>query len=391
MEILIVLGVIAAIVIRKVIGDSHARTNDAWSAAAARLGLNFRRAALFKPKLLRGVFQGNDIDVSTYTRSAGKSRKTFTRYRVLYPMPLGLGLNLSEQRFFSSIAAIFGSQDIETGDINFDEKVVVKGNQPENVLRFLTPRRRRQVLDLLNEFPQSKINDEQVEWLKSGTVRDAAEIVDTVTRLSSAATILYEGEPAQESSREEPEPAQSQAPIAEPTAEPIGEPNREAILEVVDGPTANVDIVQMESIEDFIETSLAGEAAVAETAATDGLAAETVCSVLFQPSVMSHEAKQRFDAEFKDQTVRWSGVLKRVSAYRIDLTFTDGPGTKATFDLSLNDTSGISRAVQAIVQLPQNAEQALRRQVGERLDFEGRLANCDSLLRSFQITNGRVL
>jgi hypothetical protein len=398
MEILIALGIAIAIAARKFIRDSQGQTNDAWSAAAAHLDLDFTRGALFRPRKLQGQLHGNSVEVSTVTRHTGKVRKVRTRYRVHYPRPLRLGLSVTESTMLSGVSVFLGAQDIDTGDAIFDRRFIVKGNNLYRVADFLNASRRREITDLFDELGGVRLDDDRIEWSSKSIASESSELIDTLMRLSWAATKIYEGD-------------QDQMPKGpEPMAEPLQGDSATAAAEPGDAPAEQQVEVVAEGSDDIVPTDTpaeAGEVAGTDTSASTvhpppvvsdspanvaaGPDADSVCNDLFRPSVMSFEARKRFDERYKDQRVRWTGKLRRVASYRIDLTFAGGPGTKATFDLNLNGSGTAGRTIQAIVQLPPEADTGLRSHVGEPVTFEGTLAACDALVRNFHIADGQIV
>jgi hypothetical protein len=128
-----------------------------------------------------------------------------------------------------------------------------------------------------------------------------------------------------------------------------------------------------------------------KSGATGGPVAADVAAQLFARGITSTEAKRRFDEEYKGKRVRWSGNLRRASAYSIDITFKGGAGTKATFALPVASEGAFGGAIQAVVQLGPDAAAALRSRIGEEIAFEGRLLSCETLLRTFNIADARLV
>ena len=117
----------------------------------------------------------------------------------------------------------------------------------------------------------------------------------------------------------------------------------------------------------------------------------SVCEELFNPKIMSYEANRLFDDKYKDATVRWAGTMRRASTYSYDFNFGDGGGTKAEFDVYEVKQQYGSRAVRAFVQLPIEAAADIGSQVGEEMQFEGRLMTCEGSARRLYVADARLV
>ena len=348
------------------------RVREAWSAAASELGLQFDPGSLTRRKSLHGLINGNRVEVETFTRNSGsKSSHSVTRYRVHYPKQLAAGLQIKPRGMLSNAAAFFGAQNIETGDAGFDSRVVVKGDFPSRVAGFLTPERRRGVLQLLDQYKGVKIDHQNIEWAKAGVAKNPAEIVEIVKQLSSAATALSGGTAG-------------------------GAPVEQVVVPLAAAAVASVFMDASGSKPILVEApaELRAREPVApperDSAAADGLAVADVCAQLFTRSITSTEAKKRFEERYKGKRVRWSGNLRRAATYSIDLVFKGGPGTKATFALPVPTEGALGGAVQAVVQLSPAAAEQLKRRVGEEIAFEGRLLSFDGMVRNFNIADATL-
>lgn len=75
------------------------------------------------------------LDTYTQTTSTGTTTTstTYTRMRAPFINKDGLYFKITREGFFSSIGKFFGMQDIEIGDPFFDDKFIIKGNNPEKI------------------------------------------------------------------------------------------------------------------------------------------------------------------------------------------------------------------------------------------------------------------
>ncbi len=159
------------------------RANESWTHAARRLGFEFYPGGVLSPRSMSGRLGDYRVVVDTYSRGSGKNRRTYTRFRVLYPQPLRLGLRLTREGFFSGFGKLLGTQDIEVGDLTFDSDILVKGSDPRKVIEFLTPPRRMRIHRFLTARRDAVVSDSEIRWDRRGVVRDAGEIISTVHNL----------------------------------------------------------------------------------------------------------------------------------------------------------------------------------------------------------------
>jgi len=418
MEVLFVVALVVgvAILILKGIQAHRKQVTEAWDQAATQLGMRFTPGTFIRSKSIEGRLHDNRVRVDTFTRSSGKHSTTFTRYRIDFPRALGLGLNLKEQGFISGVAAFFGSQDIETGDPQFDPRVVVKGADPRHIARFLTPARRLRIVRLFQNHPGCEIKDHAIEWSRRGGVTETAQLVTTVRRLAFAAARLCSDSEADQSLDQALEARREgrlddaakvleRASRDDPEDEELGEWARET-RDVGDGipalpaPEAEVERSADEPAPPVPTPEPEPELPVVEPVsveplapgdASDGLAVAAVCEDLFASDVMSFDARRRFNELYKDRIVRWSGELKRVDSFRSDMVFKGDSGTRMVLDVHEVAGSAFGRTAQAIVRLPTEALEGLRPRVGEQIAFEGRLLSCDALMRNLFVADGRLL
>ena len=181
---LIIVGVGVTVALSKSGGNS---ADAPWRAAAQRLGLRFQRTDMMSSPIMSGAHRGLSVRIDTYAKSGDNSR-TYTRYCVNFKTSLGLGLSLTRQGPLSKVAKKLGTQDILTGDEDFDAAVVVKGRDPHKVREYLTPVRRLRTVRFLTLYPGSTIDDVKIE----SESRDAEQSPDRIVQMIQRMTGLAE-------------------------------------------------------------------------------------------------------------------------------------------------------------------------------------------------------
>jgi hypothetical protein len=424
--ILMFVGVFAAIVVLGV--AQSAKVGEVWGEVGQRLGLVYDRGSTFKGRSLSGRLRENEVLVDTFTRSSGKSSTTFTRYRIRYPRPLGLGLKLSREGFFSGVSKAFGAQDIQVGDATFDQGVMVKGDNPAEVVRFLTLARRARIHRALMSFSGLKISDHEIYFERTGMESSATRLTDTLQRLSLLAWFLCgdrtEDKPLEEAAQARLEgrldeaieavrkvPAVDkvmpvEARLMEAHMLHLGGRKEEAgrILDEVAQVAPDDEEVkawterrdarppplppQAEEEPEETPSAMKGESS-AETPPEDTLSVETVCSDVFKTGATSADADATFTDTYAGRRVTWSGVLRSYQSSSFDFVFGDKPCTKATLDIHelTGDMLG-AKKVRAIVQLPPEAKEVLQNRAGKTVTFSGELLKVDGLMKNLFLRDG---
>ena len=128
-----------------------------------------------------------------------------------------------------------------------------------------------------------------------------------------------------------------------------------------------------------------GEEVAGEQPVTD-LDQETVCKQLFESGLTSYRITRTFEERFAGKTVQWSGTLRRVDPYTVDLVFDGGPGCRAMIAVHTIASTGYGdQVVTAIVRYPRDSLQVLAAREGETLSFSGELKKIDALMRNIYV------
>ena len=123
---------------RGILGPSK---DEIWSQIATDIGGEYIDGGFWKKDVL--IYKHGEwqilLDTYTQTTSTGTTTgtstttTTYTRMRAPFINKDGLYFRITREGFFSSIGKFFGMQDIEIGDPFFDDKFIIKGNNPEKI------------------------------------------------------------------------------------------------------------------------------------------------------------------------------------------------------------------------------------------------------------------
>ncbi len=412
---IVILMVVVVGVIVAAVRSGSSGSDSAWTAAALRLGLEFDHADMLSSPTITGTRRGLSVGVDTISKS-GDDNRVYTRYRVSFKQPLGLGLRLIRQGPMAYISRKLGTRDIETGDRGFDETVVVKGRDPDGVLDFLTPTRRLRIARFLTLYPGSSIDDNKIENEERNLARSPDHIVQMIQRMTTLAELLVQEKaeaagylaaftaheetttdehlivhpspPAHEGLTLEELPLDESEPVDEAysTEEHFDAPPS---VETADFNAQGSDEPQQTEVSEQVPQQRGVEALMSSD--VEGLDSGVVLHSLFEQGHTTAQTTELFESRYKGRSVAWSGTLINVRTFRFDLVFGDVPGTRAEIELAnAVEAPGAGRTAKAVVQFPVDAEDELRALVDKRITFSGVLFSCDAFMKTLFLANGRV-
>lgn len=379
------------------------RARQAWTAAAAALGLHVESGSIFRRPEMEGELGGFPIKLDTFT-SGGENKTTYTRYRVFYPS-FDLGLDLKPQSAFSRITKIFGAQDVELGDQAFDDALMVKAEKSKQVASFLTPGRRSAILRLFADFNRARVRDDSIEIVTRGFESSQQRLLSTTRRVAATARRLHrmDGDGAIDDLLEarrngdlmtashelstvvKPHPDDLDGRLIEvETLAAAGQREDaaaavEAVAEVLAGDP------EVEGWRELLSRPTPPPPAPEPMSPAEN---DRLFETLFGANLMSYETTKIFDERFRGRPVEWTGTVKRAKSYSSDLDFGPGPGMKAVITVARieHDLYGETE-IDAVVQLPASA--TLTR--GDQVTFTGLLSKADPMMRNLYVTGGHVV
>ncbi len=196
-----------------VFGMRHnARVNEAWAQAANELHLKFEKKGA-SGKEIRGSRAGFSIFIGT----TYQNKTRWTEFKLRFNETLPVSFELKKQHFLSGISkTLLNTQDIEVGDLAFDERVIISGRDPEKVREFLTRERRDHLKRLFGRFEGYRITD-------SGIKVEDHTLISNTQDLVRAAKLLFSTAKSMMDSQTEPMPIPPPLPNRGPSSpdEPV--------------------------------------------------------------------------------------------------------------------------------------------------------------------------
>ncbi len=359
---------------------SHQQRESTWRHVAETLGLTFESGStVFSTPSIRGTLAGTAVVVDIHSTGSNNNRQTFTRFRAHFA-PVGPPVEIKRQGALSFLGRLFGTTDVEIGNPEFDQRVIIDGEHEDAIRAYLTPARQRVILDLLSSQQHVKVSERSLEFLETRNMKQAPELIARLHYLVDAAAIL--GNPisidralTQRADGELKESADSLRTMARSS-----NPNH-VVEELMHEAEALVAPPR--------RPARPGSVVVSETSSPAAVALDqqSVVADLFNQERASYEVADYFDATYLGSSVTWSGSVQRVREFRYDATF-EGHGLRAAVLIErLGDGRLVTNEVTAIVQLDLGA--AIDE--GDEITFTGELVRLDRIMRNLFVGNARLL
>lgn len=121
--------------------------DDAWRELSEQIGAEFVEQGFWKGSAVQARVGPWTITLDTYTVSTQHSHTTFTRMRAPYVNPEGFRFTIYRKGLFSELGKLLGMQDIDVGDMEFDDAFIIKGNSESRVQELFTEPGLRALVD----------------------------------------------------------------------------------------------------------------------------------------------------------------------------------------------------------------------------------------------------
>lgn len=169
------------------------KRTEAWHALARQSGLS--SSGSWPTMSMNGELAGSTVHLRQWTtRSSGKNSHTHYHVRAEAGVRRNFGdLVVYQQTWMSSIgAAVFGMQDLEVGEPDFDGKFVVKASDPDLARRLLDPATRRALQDTFGMLGDVGIEGNCVVYQASTSI-SPERAIEILLGLSTCAATLADG------------------------------------------------------------------------------------------------------------------------------------------------------------------------------------------------------
>ncbi len=166
---------------------SGTKTREAWTRAAAAVGLGFARGepptAATHSVNLKGSVDGFPVEVKVQH----SNKSTWTDFVIsVGGLPSGFKL----RRRTVTLLGFLPRRGVKTGDREWDSTMVVKAKEPASAQAFLTPARQAAFTAQVLQKPRPSIRKDRIKVTHQGVPKDESVITGTVLRLRKLAESL---------------------------------------------------------------------------------------------------------------------------------------------------------------------------------------------------------
>ncbi len=364
----LVIGIVLAVAVTAAL---MVKKDDPFQAAATELGLKLTRTVPELLPKLDGMVDGLAVKVDTVAQ-----RASTIRYRVFYPA-LGLSLRLERETTITRTLGQLGSGDQEIGARAFDDSFRVNTSRPDALQKMMSPQLRRQLVSLIERYPNVTISDGDITLLNEGVAPQADTMIAVVRSLVDAATALVAVRPpalertqTRHPTPKEPTTAAEPAPPKDQQPKPL--------------PVTNESL--LEPPEPAVETPTPPPPPEPVRPQPTGLP-DNFFDDVFGANRLSYESDDRFDREIRGSQVTLAGTVKQATPYEADSDVSPPSGTKAIVTVAQIETDLYGEtAIDAVVYL----ERAPSLARGDHIEFRGEIDAVDAFMRDLIVTNAAI-
>jgi hypothetical protein len=133
----------------------------------------------------------------------GDTYHTYTQMKTqLFDLPKGL--RICGETLLRKVSKTLGDQDIKTGDQELDERVVIKGVDPEEVKHYLTAERCSALKRYLKELDPFEVREDGIHLERKGMIKEIDELERLYSLIGAFALSLSNPRPDASLPSEEP-------------------------------------------------------------------------------------------------------------------------------------------------------------------------------------------
>jgi hypothetical protein len=135
---------------------------EIWRQLSETVGGHYVDGGLFGRDRVEVAHGEWTVTLDTYTVSTGKSSVTYTRMRAPFINASGFRFRIHRKNVFSGLGKLFGMQDIEIGDPDFNEHFIIQANDVPSIRRLLSNATIRDLISAQKDIALSVKDDEGV-------------------------------------------------------------------------------------------------------------------------------------------------------------------------------------------------------------------------------------
>ena len=134
--------------LRKLFGKDK---EEIWKGLSDELGGKFQEGGLWSPDRVEIKTGEWIVTLDTCEQEVGEKKVIFTRMRAPYVNKDGFRFNIYRAGLLTGLGKFMGLQDVEVGDVFFDEEFVIQGNNEAQLKKFFA---NQSIRTLIREQPR---------------------------------------------------------------------------------------------------------------------------------------------------------------------------------------------------------------------------------------------
>jgi len=357
-----------------------------WMRAAYHLGLKYVPGKGLNPGILKGVFKENHFWVETYEKEVKVYNKTayipHTKFHLRYKTPQPFRFVLSSRREEVPVESK-GKSSISIGDPSFDDivRVQCEGEDKEKMSALFTRHQRRKLALAFLGNKNLVITDRGIKLERNEKIKHEDLLTIQIKALSRLADVVWDCDKEEE----EEERAKGKKKKKHPRKHSRGKHVHQDSEEPCDTKKTEEEKIVADS-----DASAKKDADEKKKTSDKQFSLDDLCEELFS-GIGSVEAERIFDEKYKDRQVEMDGVLRSAGKFSYDLVFKDGPAVKATFIVKEMESHYSRMKIKAVVRYPESELEKLKKAVGKKIAFSGKLTGIDTLLKTIFLQDGETL
>lgn len=147
---------------------------EIWRKLETEASARFEKGDFWHRDKVEVTHDGWIITLDSYFSAANKSE--YTRMRAKLPMQADFRFLITREGVLSEIAKLFGAQDIEVGDPDFDKQFMIKGNNEKLIKAMLQNAKIKQLLLAQPEVHFSLTPENELLFAVPVIIKDLARL-----------------------------------------------------------------------------------------------------------------------------------------------------------------------------------------------------------------------
>ncbi len=142
---------------------------------------------------ITGIYKEFYVAVYKEVHSSNHGSHTETVIKAYLNKPLSFKLAISKEGLSAKIAKLFGGQDIETGDPDFDKKVRIKSDNPYEATKLLNNTSlKKAIINAITAYPPVEVYNTHIKFQRDGVFIKTEQVKGVLEAIIPIANFMSE-------------------------------------------------------------------------------------------------------------------------------------------------------------------------------------------------------